>query len=167
MILVLVLATQLYGMPIPSRPLSLLAFVSIATLACRAIGSTVAAVVNSSQEGQIVTQLIYMPMLLLSGATIPVSLLPHWLQTVTRFVPTTYIMNGVARILQRGETLFENWKSVIALAICTCVGLFVATKLFRWEKEEKLRAANKLWVLGVLVPFFLLGIYQAAVVKRQ
>ena len=41
------------------------------------------------------------------------------------------------------------------------VATFIATKLFRWEKEEKLRASAKLWVLVVLLPFLFLGAYQA------
>ena len=50
---------------------------------------------------------------------------------------------------------------MIALLLTTAVGIFIATKLFRWEKEEKLRASAKLWVVVVLLPFFLLGGYQA------
>jgi hypothetical protein len=37
----------------------------------------------------------------------------------------------------------------------------VGTKLFRWEKEEKIRKSAKLWIFGVLLPFLLLGAYQA------
>jgi imidazolonepropionase-like amidohydrolase len=47
------------------------------------------------------------------------------------------------------------------LLLTTLVGTFIATKLFRWEKEEKLRGAAKLWVLVVLLPFLFLGAYQA------
>ncbi len=160
-ILVLLLANRLYGMALPSNPLSLFTFICIGTLAFRAIGSIVAAVVNTSQEANILVQLIYMPMLFLSGATIPLSVLPNWLQIVTQFIPATYLMSGIAGILQHGESLAQNWKSVVALLIAAAVGLFIATKIFRWEKEEKLRASAKLWVVAVLLPFFFLGAYQA------
>jgi hypothetical protein len=36
----------------------------------------------------------------------------------------------------------------------------LAAKLFRWEKEEKLRPAAKFWLLAVLGPFLVLGAYQ-------
>ncbi len=55
----------------------------------------------------------------------------------------------------------QNAKSAIALIVTMAVALFIATRLFRWEKEEKLKPSAKLWVLVVLLPFFLLGIYQA------
>ena len=38
---------------------------------------------------------------------------------------------------------------------------FISVQIFRWEKEEKLQPAAKLWVLAVLSPFLLLGFYQA------
>src|SRR6185312_3109465 len=31
---------------------------------------------------------------------------------------------------------------------------------FRWEKEEKIAGSAKLWILGVLAPFLLMGLYQ-------
>jgi hypothetical protein len=50
---------------------------------------------------------------------------------------------------------------VVALLITAAVGLTVGTALFRWEKEEKIRKSAKLWIAAVLLPFVLLGIYQA------
>ena len=80
---------------------------------------------------------------------------------MTQFIPATYLVTGVGGILQHQETIAQNWLAVIALLLTTVVGIFIATKLFRWEKEEKLRASAKLWVVVVLLPFFLLGGYQA------
>ena len=159
--LLLFLAHNLFGMAYPANWLSLLLFVSLGVAAFRSLGLIIAAVVNSSQEGNILIQIVYMPMLLLSGATFPLALMPDWLKLITQFIPASYLMTGMTGILQRGESLAQNAKSAVVLVITLLVGLFIATKLFRWEKEEKLRASAKLWVLVVLLPFFLLGGYQA------
>lgn len=158
--LMLFLAHNIFGMTYPANWLSLLIFVCLGVAAFRAFGLIIAAVVNSSQEGNILIQIVYMPMLFLSGASIPLSLMPDWLKLVTQFIPATYLVTGMSGILQRGESIAQNSKSVLALVVTMLVGLFIATKLFRWEKEEKLRPAAKLWVLAVLLPFFLLGGYQ-------
>ena len=50
--------------------------------------------VNSMQESQLIVQLIYLPMLFLSGATFPLSMLPPWLLMVTQFVPATYMVTA-------------------------------------------------------------------------
>ena len=150
----IVLANQLYGMPMPGNLLSLFLFVCVSAAAFRALGLIIAAVVNSSQEANILIQLIYMPMLFLSGATFPLSFMPNWLQIVTQFIPATYLVTGMAGILEHGESLWQNSKSVGALIITMFVALFIATKLFRREKEEKLRASAKLWVLVAFIALF-------------
>ena len=160
-IVTLTLAKFMYGMIMPGGLLSFFIFVCVASVAFRSIGLIAAAVVNSSQESMIIIQPLYFAMLFLSGATIPITILPYWLQLVTQFVPATYLMTGVAGIFQRGESLIQNWKALFALVLTAFVGLFISTKLFRWEKEEKLKASAKLWVLVVLLPFFLLGSYEA------
>ncbi|MEO6970495.1 MAG: amidohydrolase family protein [Chthoniobacterales bacterium] len=160
-ILIVFLAHQFYGMALPRQMFSLLVFVCLGAIAFRALGLIIAAVVNSSQESNILIQPIYMAMIFLSGATIPITFMPHWLQNITQFIPATYLMTGIGGIIQRGETIFANWQSAVALILTTFVGTFIATKLFRWEKEEKLRGSAKLWVLVVLLPFLFLGAYQA------
>lgn len=159
--LMLFLAHNLFGMPVPANLFSLFVFVCVGSAAFRALGLIIAAVVNSSQEANILIQIVYMPMLFLSGATFPLSFMPTWLQIVTQFIPAGYLVSGMSGILQHGETVAQNWKPLFALAITLLVGLFISTKLFRWEKEEKLRPSAKLWVLVVLLPFFFLGGYQA------
>src|SRR3954468_22276089 len=89
-LMMLVLAKIFYGMAMPSNLLSLLIFVCLGAAAFRTIGLIIAAVVNSTQESNILIQPIYMVMLFLSGATIPITLFPTWVQTVTQFVPATY-----------------------------------------------------------------------------
>ena len=76
-----------YGMPWPSAMVSLLIFATLGILAFRAIGMIVAAAANSQQESAIIVQLLYLPMLLLSGATFPASLFPPWLAIVVQFLP--------------------------------------------------------------------------------
>jgi imidazolonepropionase-like amidohydrolase/ABC-type transport system involved in cytochrome c biogenesis permease component len=158
--LMLFFAHSIFGMAYPANWLSFLVFVCLGVAAFRAFGLIIAAVVNSSQEGNILIQIVYMPMLFLSGASIPLAIMPDWLKLVTQFIPATYLVTGMSGILQRGESVAQNSKSVLALVVTLLVGLVIATKLFRWEKEEKLRPAAKLWVLVVLLPFFLLGGYQ-------
>jgi ABC-2 type transport system permease protein len=159
-ILILTLAHFMYGMPWPQSMVSILIFITVAIAGFRSIGLILASVVNSMQESQLVVQLIYLPMLFLSGATFPLSMLPPWLLTVTQFIPATYMVVGIQGMLLRHEGLVANFQPLLALMLTTCVGLFIAYKLFRWEKEEKIRASAKLWLLAVLAPFLLLGAWQ-------
>ncbi len=159
-ILIFTLAHFLYGMPWPQKMGSVLIFVTVAVVGFRAIGSIIASVVNSMQESQLLVQLIYLPMLFLSGVTFPLSMFPQWLLVVTQFLPATYLVTGIQGMLLRNEGIAANIQPALALVLTAFVGLFISYKLFRWEKGEKIRASAKLWLLAVLTPFLVMGFWQ-------
>jgi imidazolonepropionase-like amidohydrolase/ABC-type multidrug transport system permease subunit len=170
-LLIFTLAHFVYGMPWPQSMGSVVIFVTVAIAGFRAVGLIIASVVNSMQESQLVVQLVYLPMLFLSGATFPLDMFPPWLFTVTQFLPATHLVLGIQGMLARNEGIVANIRPALALVLTACVGLFIAYKLFRWEKGEKIRASAKLWLLAVLAPFFVLGFLQnhsrAGIVKTK
>jgi imidazolonepropionase-like amidohydrolase len=133
---------------------------SAAVVAFRAVGLIIASVANSSQESQILIQLVYLPMLLTS-VTFSISVLPGWLEILGHFLPASYLVTGVEAILVRGETLAHNLTAFFALLLSTGVATLISSKLFRWEKEERINTSAKLWLLAVIFPFLVLGGYQA------
>jgi imidazolonepropionase-like amidohydrolase/ABC-type multidrug transport system permease subunit len=160
-LMMLAIACLFYGMAVPPKLFSMLVFLSISLLAFRSLGLILASTANSMAESNILTQLFYLPMLFLSGATFPASLFPTWLAVVTQFIPATYLVSGMQGILLRHESVGDNWQAAAALIVTMLLGFFISMKLFRWEKEEKMRASAKLWLIAVLMPFLALGGYQA------
>jgi len=160
-VLIAGLAHVLYAMPLPQHWISLFAMASLGVCAFRAIGLILAAVTNTMAEANILIQMLYMPMLFLSGTTIPSSVLPAWAQTVAEFMPATYLVTGFQGIFFRNQSIFDNGPAVGALLLTTAMGLFLAVKLFRWEKEEKIAPRNRLWVVGVLAPFLIMGCWRS------
>src|SRR5262249_15407402 len=134
---------------------------SLGVCSLRAIGLILAAVTNTMAEATIAIQSVYMPMLFLSGATVPAAMLPKWAQTLAQFMPASYLVSGFQGIFFRNQNLWDNAAAVAALLLTTALGLFLAVQLFRWEKEEKIRGRNKLWVIAVLAPFVLMGSWQS------
>ncbi|MBK9170283.1 MAG: ABC transporter permease [Bryobacterales bacterium] len=155
--LTLFLAHTIYGMPYPQQWASLLAMTVLGVIAFRAIGLIVAAVVNSVQESTIVIQLLYMPMLLLSGATIPLVLLPEWARVFSRFLPASYLIGAFESILVADRTLAVNLDAAGAMLLTTLLATAVAARIFRWEKGERLDNRAKLWLAAVFAPFLALG----------
>ncbi|HEY7302592.1 MAG TPA: amidohydrolase family protein [Bryobacteraceae bacterium] len=154
-------AATVYRMPLPHNLFSIGVFICVGVVAFRAMGMIIAAVVNSAQEANILTQILYLPMLFLSGATFPVSIMPVWVQTIAQFMPATYLYQGMQAIMIGGQGVLANLAAVFALLVTLAVALIVGTKLFRWEKEEKIAGTAKLWILGTLAPFLIMGVYQA------
>jgi len=159
-VLLLLMAHFLYHMPLPRHFFSLLVFISLGLIAFRSLGLVIASVANTMQEGTILVQLFYFPMLLLGGATFPESEFTGVMKTIHEFIPATYLVRGMRSMMLDGKGLRENLVPALALVITTLVGGLVAMKLFRWEKEEKIRGRAKLWVLVVLLPFIVMGVWQ-------
>ena len=137
-------------MPLPVHFFELLVFISLGLIAFRALGLVIASVANTMQEGTILVQLFYFPMLLLSGATFPSEKFPRVMQIIHNFVPATYLVQGMKNIMLKGQSLTEkeNLLAVFVMLLTIVGGGLISMKLFRWEKEEKIRGSAKLWVLG-------------------
>ncbi len=163
LVILVLLAHFLYMMPMPQNWVSLFVLCSLGVCSFRAIGLILAAVTNSAQETTILVQILYMPMLFLSGATIPAANLPIWAQTLGQFLPASYLVQGFQGIFFHNLTLADKDTAIAAgaLLITLALGLFLALQLFRWEKEQKISPRNKLWVFAVLAPFIALGCFQA------
>jgi ABC-2 type transport system permease protein len=161
-VLLLMMAHFLYQMPLPSHFFQLLVFISLGLIAFRSLGLVIASVANTMQEGTILVQLFYFPMLLLSGATFPADKFPRVMRIIHNFVPATYLVRGMQNMMLKGQGLIqkENLAAAGVMVLTIVGGALISMKLFRWEKEEKIRGSAKLWVLVVLLPFIVMGVWQ-------
>jgi len=156
----LTLAHYFYSLPLPTTWPSLIVLIVLGTAAFRSMGLILAAVANSSQESNILIQVFYMPMLFLSGATFPITMIPNWAQVLSQYLPASYLVVAFKGILLQKESLADNAVEVGALITTLFLSLFIASRLFRWDKDERIPSSAKLSVLIALSPFLILGTYQ-------
>ncbi len=156
----LTLAHYFYSLPLPATWPSLIVVIILGTAAFRSMGLILAAVANSSQESNILIQVFYMPMLFLSGATFPITMIPNWAQVLSQYLPASYLVVAFKGILLQKESLADNSVEVGALIITLFLSLFIASRLFRWDKDERIPSSAKLSVIIALSPFLVLGTYQ-------
>jgi ABC-2 type transport system permease protein len=135
--------------------------VMIGSATFSAFGLIVASVTNSMQETQIINQLIWMVFLFLSGATIPLSVFPSWIQYLTLFSPATYLATGFQSAMTHRATFPEILTDSVALTVGLLVAFEIARRIFRWEPEEKVSPRAKVWVVVALIPFIAFGAYEA------
>jgi ABC-2 type transport system permease protein len=160
-VLLLLMAHYLYQMPMPAHMFELLVFISLGLIAFRSLGLVIASVANTMQEGTILVQLCYLPMVLLSGATVPEENFHGVMKTIHNFMPATYLVKGMRSMMLNGQGLAakENLAAAGVMLLTILGGGLISMKLFRWEKEEKIRGRAKLWVLVVLLPFIVMGVW--------
>ena len=140
--------------------LSLFVLVTVGTISFASLGLVVASVTNTMQETQVLNQLLWLPLIFLSGATLPIAYLPKVAQRVAVFLPATYLVSGLQGAMYSSFAIWKLLTQILALALWTILTFFVAAQLFRWEPESKIPRSAKLWVLATALPFFLLGVWE-------
>ena len=113
-------------------PGNLLAGFTLAALSFFALGYLLAALSPSARVAQTVGMVLAYPMIFLSGASIPLALLPSGIRHVADFIPLTYVVD-----LLQGLWYGEGWSSV-SLDVAVLAGILVvatglAARAFRWE----------------------------------
>lgn len=97
------------------------------------IGMLVAALAPSSQKAGLICSLLYFPMLILSGTTLPYEIMPVWLRIISDCLPMTQGINLLKSIslgLPPGEILLP----LIVMSGIAVVCISLSIRLFRWNK---------------------------------
>jgi ABC-2 type transport system permease protein len=136
--------------------------VSFGIITFAALGLIIASVTNSTQETQVINQILWSAFLFLSGATIPLPILPIWIQHFALFLPATYLVTGLERVLVGRVGTLQVGAELIALAVSAAMAFFLSQQLFRWEPEAKVAPRAKFWAAATIIPFLLLGIWENA-----
>jgi len=156
----LLLARTVFHLPSIGNPITLFLLVSIGIISFGSLGLVVASVTNTMQETQVLNQLLWLPLIFLSGATFPLSYLPNWVQGCALFLPATYLVNGLQQTVLNGATPASRYVELASLAVWACLTFFLSAQLFRWEPEAKIPSRAKLYVAATALPFLLLGIVE-------
>jgi len=104
----------------------------LTTLSIFSIGLLIAGLMPNVKAVNLVSYLIYFPMLFLSGATLPMQMLPDGVQAAAKFLPLTYgvrLMQGV----WVGNKLSGYSLEIIVLTGILIVCSSLAIGLFKWE----------------------------------
>jgi len=142
--------------------LSAFLLIAIGTMSFASMGLVVASVTNTMQETQVINQLIWFPLIFLSGATIPLANLPLVVRRVGLFLPATYLVTGLQSAI---FAAVAPWSVDVLLALCSlavwaALTFFLSAQLFRWEPESKIPRQAKLLAAATAIPFLLLGIWE-------
>jgi ABC-2 type transport system permease protein len=96
-----------------------------------ALGSAIGSLSRSPRAANLISVLIYMPMLFLSDMFLPISVFPSGLQPICKALPLTPL-NILLRDIVYGAPLDEPWQLGI-MAGWLVFGIIITVKFFRWE----------------------------------
>lgn len=113
--------------------LSLTAVVLLGVSLLFGIGLAVGGWAKNENQAAPIAQLVTFPMMFLSGVFFPVFLMPEFLQSITKFIPLTPIIDSIRFVITEGKTLFDLGPQLLIIGIWMIVIYFIAFKVFRWE----------------------------------
>lgn len=97
------------------------------------IGLAVGGWAKTENQAAPLAQLVSFPMMFLSGVFFPVFLMPEWLQSITRFIPLTPIVESIRMIVTEGRSIFDLGPQLLIIGVWIIVIYIIAFRVFRWE----------------------------------
>ncbi|KUL25562.1 ABC transporter permease [Streptomyces regalis] len=128
----LVLASLVMGLraPVPGVLIGF-AFVALLTVSLASLSYALAMKVRTPQEFGPAINAMTMPMMLLSGLMLPMTLGPRWLDVLSHFVPFRYLVDAVRDAYVGSYATAHMLYGVLVVLAFTALAVTVGTRVFR------------------------------------
>ena len=96
------------------------------------IGMMVGGIAKDTKIASVIASVLYFPMLIFSGATVPLEVMPGMMQKIVRLFPLTQgiqLMKSASLGLPAGNL----WQPILVMVVVTIVCMGIAVKCFKWE----------------------------------
>jgi imidazolonepropionase-like amidohydrolase len=167
LVILMTLARLVFNMQMAGTWVTLTGVYLCGAIALIPMGLLVGSTARDMRTAPAIANLLFFPMMFLSGSAMPFAFLPEGVQRFARMLPTTYLVDAYSSVIVRGESLLPIAGSLAALVGIGVVGIVLTSMLFRWEGTEPISrralatiAAAFVVVLGVsalAAPAFRMG----------
>jgi len=121
-----------YGATIRGNFLEVAVVILLGILVFATLGLMISGVVKGDAAPAILNA-IYLPMLFVGGAIIPLSQMPDWLQQIGKVLPSYHFSSALLDIMAYGRHVVDVWPNLLALLAWGAASALVALRTFKWE----------------------------------
>ena len=132
MALLVLIGILVFGLRFAGSWINIVGAFVLCSLAFYSIGYLIASLAPTARIAQTVGMVIFFPMMFLSGAGMPLQLLPESLRQVSDYLPLTYLVRLIQG-LWFGDSWRDLWLPTLVMAGLLLVGALISAKIFRWE----------------------------------
>jgi ABC-type multidrug transport system permease subunit len=136
LVILMVLAKLIFGMQMVGSWPSLAGVFLCGACALIPVGLLIGSTARDMRTAPAISNLIFFPMMFLSGSAMPFAFLPEGVQRFARMLPTTYLNDTYSSVIVRGESAFTLLASLTVLIGIGAVGIVLTSMLFRWEGTD-------------------------------
>jgi len=114
-------------------PLGVLLLVVSYVLSVTGLGTLLSVFVRTSAQAGAFAVLISIVTSMFGGAWWPIEIVPQFMQTIARFTPQYWAINGFNKIITRGFGITEILPNFYVLLAISAISLLLAIRFFRFE----------------------------------
>ncbi|MGZ5442620.1 MAG: amidohydrolase family protein [Thermoanaerobaculia bacterium] len=143
-----------FGVSIHSSLPELALVVLIGAFAFIPLGLIVGSIARDMRSAPAISNLLFFPLSFLSGAAMPLFLMPQWMQKLATLLPSTYFVELLLAAVVR-EHPFSEARTAAAILLLTGVVAFACDALlFRWESSQPLNRRALALVIALLAVIY-------------
>lgn len=131
-VILIATAKLVFHLRFNGNPLSVFVAFLLGSFSFFSLGFVVAGFATSARTGLMLSNIVFYPMIFLSGATIPVEAFPASIRPYMQILPLYHVVSLV-KGLWFGGIWADHLKEVAILLAILVGGVLVSAKTFRWE----------------------------------
>ena len=151
-VVIAVTAPLVFGGEAPVNWAGFLLVFLASAFALSGAGALIGVVSSNTRMTVLLSQLVFLPSMILGGLMIPMSILPPALAKVALLLPTSYAMDAFAG-LAMGQSATQPWWSLAILVAGGAVAFGIAVLLFSWDPKNATRRAHVVWAILAMLPY--------------
>jgi ABC-2 type transport system permease protein len=148
-----VTAGPLFGATVPQSWVSLALLTVLSAFTFGATAALIGVVSNSTQSSVLLSQLVFLPSMLIGGLMIDLAALPEGVGAVARLLPTSSAVQAFIGHAYQEATVIDPTLAVAVLAGGGLVALALAIGLFSWDPDSQTRRLNPTLALLAIAPY--------------
>jgi len=130
-VLLISVASAVYHIQFIGSAVSMILLTILVVCCIFSIGVLIASIFKDAKTATAAANIVYFPMLFLSGATIPIELMPAAVQKVASFLPMTHAVN-VLKSVWLNKPIGDYYQSLIILIVVFIVCAVLSVVFFKW-----------------------------------
>lgn len=128
-----IVAMAVFHLKVVGNYFELALFLAFSIILILGIGLAIGGWAKNERQAAPLANIVVFPMMFLSGTFFPRYVMPHWLQSITTFLPLSPVIDGARLIATEGEHLTQIGSQLGIMAAWLVIVYAIAFRVFRWE----------------------------------
>lgn len=132
-IALLICGKIVYNLQIEGSFFPIVASIFLAMLMTFSVGFMISSLAKTSRGASALANLLYYPMMFLSGSMIPLFIFSKTMQDIVEFVPAKHAVKLIQDVWLGEAAFFDDYKEILILLGVSIVCSLISVKTFKWE----------------------------------